>query len=136
MCKRDGFTPLEIRTPERESVRFLKGFTLIELLTVIAIIVLLVAMLMPALQLVKKQANAAACQSNLRQWSLYFSMYTEDNKDKFFTVLPDTGWRFWWRTMKPYYRDSNDLCLCPMATVLVNPTGEPDVPTRGGKSLA
>ena len=114
----------------------LKGFTLIELLTVVAIIVLLIAILIPALQLVKRQANTAACQSNLRQWSLYFSMYTEGNKDRFFTVPSGTEWRFWGRTMKPYYRDSNDLWLCPMATVLVNPTGEAGVGTRGGKSLA
>ena len=114
----------------------LKGFTLIELLTVVAIIVLLISILIPALQLVKRQANTAACQSNLRQWSLYFSMYTEDNKERFFTAPSGTGWRFWGRSMKPYYRDSNDLWLCPMATVIVNPTGEAGVGTRGGKSLA
>ncbi len=45
----------------------LKGFTLIELLTVVAIIVLLIAILIPATQLVKRQAKTAACQSNLHQ---------------------------------------------------------------------
>jgi len=44
-----------------------KAFTLIELLVVIAIVALLMAILMPALQLVKHQAKAVACQSNLRQ---------------------------------------------------------------------
>ncbi len=52
-----------------------KGFTLIELLVVIAII----AILMPALQRVKKQARAVACQMNLKQWSLIWSMYCQDN---------------------------------------------------------
>ena len=55
-----------------------KGFTLIELLVVIAIIALLMAILMPALQRVKKQARSVACLSKLRQWGLYFAMYADD----------------------------------------------------------
>ena len=60
-----------------------QGFTLIELLVVIAIIALLMAVLMPALQRIKKQAKTIACQSNLRQWALYFSLYTDDNNGYF-----------------------------------------------------
>ena len=41
------------------------------------------AVLMPALQRVEGQAKAIACQSNLKQWGLYFSMYTDDNDGNF-----------------------------------------------------
>ena len=51
-----------------------KGFTLIELLVVIAIIALLLAVLMPAMSRVRKQARTMACQSNLHEWSLIFAI--------------------------------------------------------------
>jgi prepilin-type N-terminal cleavage/methylation domain-containing protein/prepilin-type processing-associated H-X9-DG protein len=96
----------------------IKGFTLIELLVVISIIALLMAILMPALQRVKRQAKAVACQSNLRQWGLCFKMYTDDNDGKFSDKTWDK-WN-WFRTLRPYHSDINDLLLCPMATKYVD----------------
>jgi prepilin-type N-terminal cleavage/methylation domain-containing protein len=60
-----------------------KGFTLIELLVVIAIIAVLMGILMPALSKVKKQARSAACMSQLKQWGLVWSMYTDGADGKF-----------------------------------------------------
>ncbi len=60
-----------------------KGFTLIELLVVIAIIALLMAILMPALQRVRKQARGVACLSKLKQWGVFFAMYADDYDGRF-----------------------------------------------------
>ena len=103
-----------------------KGFTLIELLVVIAIIALLMAILMPALQRVKKQARAVACQSKLKQWSLVVSMYTGDHNGYF-----HQGWgsnqgkkSLWMDAWLPYYKDVT-LRLCPSATKPYTEGGQP-----------
>jgi len=68
------------------------GFTLIELLVVISIVVLLMAVLLPTLQQVRKQARAAGCQANLRQWGLYYSMYTSESEGKMPPALAQSRW--------------------------------------------
>jgi len=93
------------------------GFTLIELLVVIAIIALLLAILVPTLQRIRRKAKADACQSNLRQWGLAFSMYTSDNDGKFICYLQENhNWfeEYWPSLISPYYNKCDDLLLCPI----------------------
>lgn len=56
------------------------AFTLIELLTVIAIIGILAAIIIPVAGRVRETARSAQCVSNLRQISLGIQMYVSDRK--------------------------------------------------------
>ncbi len=86
----------------------LSGFTLIELLIVIAIIAILAAMLLPALQGAKAKSNAAVCLSNLKQLSIALTLYTDEHGGR----LPNFGDqccgptypanKYWKTSMAPY----------------------------------
>ena len=51
-----------------------KGFTLIELLVVIAIISLLMAILIPTLNMARKQVRGTVCMAALKQWGLCYQL--------------------------------------------------------------
>jgi len=130
MDKEKTFTPLEINRIQkvqesraaflRKESLGLTGFTLIELLVVIAIIALLMAILMPGLQRVKRQAKTVACQSNLKQWGAIFLMYANENDGSFLSGLLEGSssgaGKYWWIVpLQSYYHDGK-IRLCPTAT--------------------
>lgn len=57
-----------------------RGFTLVELLVVIGIIALLISMLLPALNQVRKQAESTQCLAQLRQCGQVLYIYANQNK--------------------------------------------------------
>jgi prepilin-type N-terminal cleavage/methylation domain-containing protein/prepilin-type processing-associated H-X9-DG protein len=66
------------------------AFTLIELLTVIAIIGILAAIIIPTVGAVRETARNATCKTRLRQWAVAFTLYANDNRGTY-TVLNGQG---------------------------------------------
>jgi len=59
-----------------------RGFTLIELLVVCAVIVVLAAIVLPALGRAKSSARRVECISRQKQWGYAFITYKEDNEER------------------------------------------------------
>jgi prepilin-type N-terminal cleavage/methylation domain-containing protein/prepilin-type processing-associated H-X9-DG protein len=104
------------------------GFTLIELLVVIWIIALLMAVLLPTLQRVRKQAKAVACTAKVRQFGLAYKMYTDANGGRWFAEgrsNPKTsglvdgerhGLANWLGLAAPLWFNAPGFAACPLAT--------------------
>jgi prepilin-type N-terminal cleavage/methylation domain-containing protein len=68
-----------------------RAFTLVELLTVIAVIGVLVALLLPALQAAREAARRSECKNHLRQLSLAFLSH-----EQAMNAFPSCGWGGYW----------------------------------------
>ena len=96
------------------------AFTLIELLTVIAIIGILAAIIIPTVGRVRASAKAAACASNLRQLASACLLYSSENKNLLIPIASGssptgTGAKTWRILAAPYLGQKNGIGVlgCP-----------------------
>jgi len=81
------------------------GFTLLELLIVIAVIAVLMAILLPALNRAKGLANRVVCSSNLRNLGKAWHMFLEDNNGRFYQGFKANADYGGWEGLKEYRSD-------------------------------
>ena len=101
-----------------------KAFTLVELLVVIGIIVILVAILLPALSGAKEMARKSSCASNLQQMTKCLQFYAEDHYERYplawktqlWDDLDGPGWdekAGWMRRLYTYVGQNRQVYKCP-----------------------
>lgn len=86
------------------------GFTLIELLTVVGIVGILAAILVPVVGNVRQSAHLANCTSNLRNLSQIYMLYVQDNN---YELLPSNhtkengGNTYWHFQLEEFMSDAD-----------------------------
>lgn len=70
------------------------GFTLIELLVVVAIIAVLIALLLPALNVARARAQGVVCMSRLKQCGLGMDFYAKDNNEFYPISYDNIQWTY------------------------------------------
>ena len=109
------FARLRFHLPSSGYAR--RAFTLIELLTVIAIIGILAAIIIPTVGKVRETARSSQCISNQRQIAMAFGLYAGDHKG----FLPRSGIPESWTLSVADYLPSkgkvvtNKIFVCPVA---------------------
>jgi prepilin-type N-terminal cleavage/methylation domain-containing protein len=104
-----------------------RGFTLVELLVVIAIIGVLVALLLPAVQMARESARRMKCGNNLKQMGLALHNY-HDRSGTFPMGTFGVFMHSWQLAILPEVEQANMMDKVVFATVALRGSGAPEGP--------
>ena len=89
-----------------------RGFTLIELLTVISILLILMAILLPSLATLRRRTNRTADLSNIREFAQICTLYASDNDGGLPRGIGDTEFSTYWDDMV-HFNYKSYLAIAP-----------------------
>ena len=106
------------------TTRARQAFTLIEMLTVIAIIAILAAILVPAITSSIERGRRSYCQNNLSQIGKALNMWADANRERLPAVSINVQ-SYWDLQILPYMNNTTNVFLCPSDPYIRGAAGDP-----------